>query len=129
MVMQAAGKKYTYFIGINISRNELDFAVFKNKEFLFHRETGNRSHEITAFVKELRKEPGFKLSKALFCMEQTGMYCNYLVQSLHKLKADIVVENPIRIKNSMGLVRNKDDRIDAIRIGQYMIKYLDDLRL
>jgi len=125
----ASGKKYTYFIGIDISRNELDFAVFKNKEFLFHQETRNRSAAINLFIKELRALPGFKLSKALFCMEQTGMYGNYLLQSLYKAKADIVVENPVRIKNSMGLVRNKDDRIDAIRIGQYTIKYLDDLKL
>jgi transposase len=125
----AAGKKYTHFIGIDVSKSELDYAVFKSKEFLFHKEGANRSHEITAFVKELRQLPGFKLSKALFCMEQTGIYCNYLLHSLSRLKANIVVENPVKIKNSMGLVRNKDDKIDAIRIGQYTIKYLDELRL
>jgi hypothetical protein len=33
--------KLNYFIGIDISKNELDFAVVKDKKLLFHKEISN----------------------------------------------------------------------------------------
>lgn len=57
-------KKFTYFIGIDVSRNELDYAVMHGKTFLFHREAKNTEGEVTAFVAELKSSPGFRLAKA-----------------------------------------------------------------
>jgi len=33
--------EFTYFIGCDVSKNELDFAVMRGKEFLFHKEIAN----------------------------------------------------------------------------------------
>ncbi len=40
-----------FFIGIDVSKNELDFAVMHGKQQLLHRETGNNSKAIKLFLK------------------------------------------------------------------------------
>jgi transposase len=122
-------KKYSYFIGIDISKNELDYAVMHRKILLFHQEYRNETVDILAFVNKLNTIPGFKLSKAIFCMENTGIYGNVLLQELKKLKANIAVEHPLHIKHSMGLVREKSDKSDAIQIAAYAQKNTDQLKL
>jgi transposase len=122
-------KRYTYFIGIDVSRNKLDYAVLQGSKLLFHKQTINDATEIAPFITELKALPKFAICKAVFCMEQTGIYCNKLLEYLNKLKANIVVENPLVIKNSLGLPRNKYDKIDSIRIAQYACKNKDTIRL
>jgi transposase len=122
-------KKYTYFIGIDISRNKLDFAVFQEKKFLFHAEIQNENKEILALVARLKEIPAFRLSQAVFCMENTGFYGNHLLNILAKLKASIVQEHPLKIKKSMGISRGKDDKTDAIRIADYAWKNRTELKL
>lgn len=62
-------------------------------------------------------------------MEQTGIYCNHLLLCLEKLRANIVLENPSQIKKSLGLVRGKNDRADALRIAGFLLKGRDELVL
>jgi transposase len=71
-------KNYTYFIGIDISRNELDFAVMYGSKFLFHKEIKNSVADIKSLVSELKQLPKFTISRAAFCMEQTGIYGNHI---------------------------------------------------
>jgi transposase len=129
MPPQFKPKKFTYFIGIDVSRNKLDYAVMHDKKLLFHEEGQNEPEDILAFVIKLKALPGFTKTRAVFCMEQTGLYCNHLLYSLKKLKANVVLENPLQIKNSLGLIRDKNDKIDAIRIAQYAQKNKDELKL
>ena len=122
-------KKYTYFIGIDVSKNKLDYAVMRGNDLLFHREAKNEPAVILDFINELKDFPGFTIRKALFCMENTGIYCNHLIRSLSRLKGNIHVGHALHIKRSLGLVRGKNDKIDAIRIVRYSWKNRDELRL
>jgi hypothetical protein len=74
--------EFTYFIGVDVSKNELDFAVFKQKEYLFHKEIANNKADIDVFIKELKKLAEFDLERAVFCMEHTGIYNNPLLDYL-----------------------------------------------
>lgn len=121
--------EFTFFIGTDVSKNELDFAVMQGKNLLFHKETENTVKAINVFLKELLKLSGFDLSKAVFCMEHTGIYNNHLLVCLHKMKANICLEAATQIKNSLGNIRGKNDKIDAIRIGEYAYKNREELRL
>jgi len=122
-------KKYNYFIGIDVSKNQLDYAVMRGSELLFHREGKNEAADILAFIKGLKTLPGFTLRRSVFCMEHTGYYCNHLVAVLKKVKGNAVLDNPMHIKYSMGLVRGKNDRADATRIAAYAQKNGDELKL
>jgi len=110
---------FDFFIGIDVSKNELDFAVQRGNCFLFHTEIANEPATINAFLKELLKLSGFKLSNAVFCMEHTGIYNNHLLMCLHKKKAHICLEAATHIRSSLGNIRGKNDKIDAIRIAGY----------
>ncbi|OKS88173.1 transposase [Mucilaginibacter polytrichastri] len=122
-------KKFTYFIGIDVSRNELDFAIHYGQTFIFHKEIANELTAIKNVIEEIKKQPKFMMSKAVFCMENTGIYCNILINALKKFKANIVQENALQIRNSLGNIRGKHDKIDAIRIAQYAYRHREELRL
>lgn len=121
--------EFTYFIGCDVSKNELDFAVMRGKEFLFHKEIANEPSAVKTFINELKKLPAFDLAKALFCMEHTGIYNNHLLVYLHKNKANCCLEAATHIKNSLGNIRGKNDKVDAMRIAEYAYKNREELRL
>lgn len=127
--MTSKDKKFTYFIGIDVSRNELDFAVLHSGVFVLHKEIANTTESIDIIVKEFKLLPKFMISRAVFCMEHTGLYCNHILSTLKKFKANIVQENSLHIRNSLGNIRGKYDKIDAIRIAQYAYKNRDELKL
>lgn len=123
----ARQKRFKQFVGIDVSKNKLDFAVYFGKRFIFHREITNHPEAIGSFLKELRAIPDFKGPQALFCMEDTGVYANHAINALKKKRLNFVVENAVRIQNSLGLLRGKNDKIDAMRIAQFIIKNKDDV--
>jgi len=126
---QIRQKKYTFFIGTDVSRNKLDHAVMQGKMLLFHRETGNDTESILAFIAEVKALKGFTMTKGIFAMEQTGIYCNPMLDCLQKVKANIVMDGALQIRNSMGNIRGKNDKIDAVRIAEYAYKCREHLRL
>lgn len=42
--------EFTFFIGTDVSKNELDFALMQGKQLLFHREIENKVKAIQAFI-------------------------------------------------------------------------------
>jgi transposase len=122
-------RKYTHHIGIDVSKDKLDFAVMTGRKLLFHKEVENHIEAILGFLKELKNLDKFTMLKAVFGMEQTGIYTNHLLQALKKYKASIVLEDALQIRNSLGKLRGKYDKIDAIRIATYLYRAKDELRL
>jgi len=121
--------EFNCFIGVDISKKSLDFAVYKKHELLFHEVGGNDKKAIQSFIKELEKHKEINIDQAVFCMEYTGIYNNLLVQQLIKKKYNIWLESATKIKNSLGLLRGKNDKLDAIRIGKFAYKNSDEVRL
>jgi transposase len=121
--------EFEFFIGIDVSKNELDFSVQQGKSFLFHKKIMNEPEVITELIKELVKLKGFSLNSTVFCMEHTGIYSNHLLDCLYKKKANICLESATQIKRSLGNLRGKNDKVDSIRIAAYAYKNRDELRL
>jgi transposase len=111
--------EFTFYLGVDVSKHELDFSLRCGKESLFHKEIPNTLTAIKQFFKELKSLSGFKLDQTLVCLEHTGIYSNHLLAFLMKAKANIWLESAVKIKLSIGLVRGKSDKIDAARIAQY----------
>lgn len=120
---------YTHFIGIDVSKNTLDFAVLQGNEIVFQAREENGAQGIRNFMKQLKTLPGFRLEHAVFCMEHTGIYNQYLLEFLSHLKAPVCLESSLQIKQSSGLQRGKNDKIDALRIALYAYKNKGELRL
>jgi len=121
--------EFTYFIGTDVSKNELDFAVMHGKTLLFHKKIANTEQAINLFIKELIKLPAFNLASAVFCMELTGIYNNHLLVCVHKTKPNIWLDADIQTKRSSGNIRGKNDKVDAIRIADYAYTKRDKVRL
>lgn len=120
---------FVYYIGCDVSKNELDFAIYKGNAFVLHKEIGNEAKSIEAFFRELRLLPDFDLSRTVVCMEHTGIYNNPLLEYLHKKQGNICLESALQIKNSQGNVRGKNDKIDSIRIAEYAYTFREKLKL
>jgi transposase len=121
--------EFEFFIGIDVSKNELDFSVQQGKCFLFHQEIINEPEAIRGLLKEIGKLKGFSLNKAVFCMEHTGIYSNHLLNCLYQKHANICLESAAQIKKSLGNLRGKNDKVDSMRIATYAYKNRDELRL
>lgn len=120
-------KNYSWFVGIDVSKNTLDYAVMRHHQLVFHERRQNQPEDIVAFVGKLKELPKFTISRTIFCWEASGLYGNHLLKCLEKLKANIVVENPLIIKNFLGMTRGKTDKDDAERIAAYAQKNHNDL--
>jgi len=121
--------EFSYFIGSDVSKNELDLVLLQGKEVVSHQEIANTPAAVKAYVKGLYQLPGFALSKAVFCLEHTGIYNNHLLAYLHQIKAQVCLQAASQIKSSLGNMRGKSDKIDALRIAQYAYKNREELRL
>ncbi|SKB40673.1 IS110 family RNA-guided transposase [Daejeonella lutea] len=120
---------YTFFIGIDVSKNTLDFAVSEGKELLLQTTICNELSGIREFWNQLKSIKAFRLEKTIFCLEHTGVYSQHILSFLYGKKANISMEASVHIKLSGGLQRGKNDRIDAVRIAEYACKNKETLKL
>lgn len=121
---------FSFFIGIDISKATLDFAVVVANKLLFHFQSTNDKKGIESFIKHLKTQcPNATFTNSLYCMEHTGIYNNHLLNFLLSKQAKVWLEHPIHIKESSGMIRGKNDKIDAQRIATYAYKNRDEVRL
>lgn len=120
---------YKHFIGIDVSKEWLDFAVVEQNKIVFNLQTDNSLAGIQAFIKKVKKERDLEIEFSVFCMEHTGIYNNHSLEYLHKKKASIWLESGYQIKQSLGLQRGKNDKVDAQRIALYAYKNREDMKL
>lgn len=120
---------YSHYIGVDISKNTIDAAIYAAE--MRRSDTKHLTND-KAGLKELvtmAKAAGARLKDMLICAEHTGVYGNELQIFCEKKGIALCLESPLQIKRSMGLVRGKDDQIDAIRIAQYAYDHKDKLKL
>ena len=123
-------ENYAFFIGTDISKETLDFALIINNVVQFHVQVSNDKQGIELFIKQAKKQnKTFSFANSLFCMEHTGIYNNPLLNYLHQKHADIWLEQATQIKASMGVSREKNDKIDSQKIGLYAYKNREDVKL
>jgi len=121
--------QYKHFFGVDVSKNTIDISYYcSDKEQIIHRQFANQSdgmNEMTQWFVDLSIE----IREALFCMEETGLYCFTLTNYLLKNGIDTWVEHALNIKRSIALSRGKNDKVDSKRIAQYAATHTDRLRL
>lgn len=111
-------------VGIDISKLTLDICLVFDKTNT-HFQIKNDQRSIKAFVKQLlKKYSDYRLD---LCMENTGLYNWPLFKVCDELGINLFVLNPLHLKKSMGLVREKSDKIDAQSIALYACRYHDVL--
>jgi transposase len=64
----------------------------------------------------------------LFCGEHTGLYSVVLSEFLVKKELFMWLENPLQIKQSSGIKREKNDKVDSRDIALYACRFQDKAR-
>jgi transposase len=122
-------KNYEWFMGIDVSKEKVDVSLLQGSQEQFHIEVENTPSSIEKFIKSLRGDKKFSWDKCLVCMEHTGVYNAHLLGLAEKHGWNLCLESAIQIKQSGGLQRGKNDRVDALRIAQYAYKNIDFIKL
>jgi len=110
--------KFNTFIGIDVSKEKLDFLVLIEGAVLFHMVVTNNAKGIKEFFKELdtKLKAG---SSCLYCLEHTGIYCQPFKDYAVSGELSVWLESATKINAFHGAVRDKNDKVDARRIAEY----------
>lgn len=107
------------FIGIDVSKQTLDFSLVKDGRQVLHETIPNQSKNIMRTICIFIEQAQGNYSDTVFCMEHTGIYNSKLVKCLHQLGALMWLESGVQIKLSQGATRGKNDKVDSFRIALY----------
>lgn len=120
--------KFKWFIGIDVSKNTLDFHLRHQAEGVFHQQVANTKTGINFFLRTCKKHK-VNFQQAVFCLEHTGIYNELLVEVLLEKAMQVWVEQSLQVKRSLGVQRGKNDKLDATRLSEYAYRFEDKCRL
>lgn len=118
-----------YFLGIDISKKRFNLALTTDAKNFYEVDVQNNAKCVQALFSDLKKRFLFDFSQLIVCMEHTGIYCQPLLDFLVKKDIKVCVEPALRIKQSQGMTRGKNDQVDARRIAIYAFKNHSELTL
>jgi len=110
-------------IGIDVSKMTLDIYLYIQK---LHFKIENNPKGFSKLIKEINKL-GIKPNQRILCMENTGLYSEPLARFLFFNSEKCYVVPSILIKRSMGLIRGKNDKLDAYHISRFASIYQSEL--
>ena len=113
------------YVGIDISKEKCNLCYRSGLDIVREEECPNDVNALKKTFKAALKVLGASLEDVLVCAEYTGRYIYALTVACQELGIFLWMDDPTRIKNSMGLTRGKNDAIDAARIAEYAYRYSD----
>ncbi|WP_018622853.1 hypothetical protein [Spirosoma luteum] len=64
---------FLHYVGIDIAKATLDWAVYSQQGSLLHLHTSNTMAGIKLALRQLKALPGWDMTQVVFCMEHTGI--------------------------------------------------------
>ena len=113
------------YVGIDISKEKCNLCYRSGLDIVREEECSNEVKVLKKAFKSALKELDAAMDEVLICAEYTGRYIYPLTIACQELDLFLWLDDPTRIKNSMGLTRGKNDAIDATRIAEYAFRYSD----
>lgn len=123
---------FSFFQGNDISKDWFDAAIIAEnapKKVLANKRFDNTLKGFKEWFKWLKTQSNNQVDKALICMEHTGLYTVPFCCFLEEKGLNYTLVPGLAIKRSLGITRGKDDKIDAVRITQYIRKNHDEIDL
>lgn len=109
------------YVGIDISKEKCNLCYRDGLEIVLEEESVNDVKALKKSLTAALKTFSVTIDEVLVCAEYTGRYIYPLTVACQELDIFLWMDDPTRIKNSMGLTRGKNDAIDAARIAINMI--------
>lgn len=107
--------KDSHIIGADLSKDTIDLASHQLKSYV---QIDNCKKGFSQMLRWFKKQ-NIRTELALIVMEHTGVYSFALESFLLKHNIGFVKVPALAIKRSLGMVRGKNDKIDAQRIARY----------
>jgi transposase len=122
--------KKNLFIGIDFSKATFDVSVIHGDdlETVVHKQFENLQTGYAEMLEWVKKQTKIPETDWLFCGENTGLYSLLLSEFLTKEELLMWLENPMQIKFSKGVTREKNDKIDSRDISLYAARFQDKVR-
>lgn len=114
-----------YQIGIDISKEKVNICLRGGRKTMWECETPNTVASIKKAIRKGLKDNNVATDDTVVCAEFTGRYIYPLVCACDELGLFLWMEDPTRIKNSFGIARGKNDKVDARRIAEYADRFSD----
>lgn len=122
--------KKKWFIGIDISKKTLDVVIYdsskKHSDSESYRQLTNGKEGYTALLSWFKKKK-IAHAEVIIGLEHTGTYSFDLQLFLENRQIDYCAFSPLHLKRSLGLVRGKNDKIDAERIAYFTYLHREEL--
>lgn len=117
-----------YFIGIDVSKEKLDCAlILSDYKAVSECIIPNNVKKIKSFLKSTLKTQKIQAEQLIVCCETTGVYTVPLRRICAELNIGLWEEHAYRIKKATSDMRGKSDRMDAMRIADYSVRYQDKM--
>ena len=119
------------FIGIDFSKKTFDVSVIHHSDLqkVDYQQFENSKAGCTALLKWVKLLPKEPCRDWLFCGEHTGLYSLCLSEFLIRKDLFLWLENPLQIKQSSGIKRDKNDKADSKDIALYACRFQDKARV
>ncbi len=117
-------KKWDFTLGVDVSKLTLDIHC---SELNVHIKVINGSPGYQQFLKWC-KQMKINLNSCFIAMEYTGGYEYKFIQFCEVKNLSYCRVPGLSIKNSLGIVRGKNDKVDASRIAQYAKEKQDRMK-
>jgi len=108
--------KFKETLGIDVSKKSIDVSLHLTN--VVHK-FDNSVKGFKSLLAWVKKQTGLNQNRVLICFEHTGLYSLPLAVFLTEKKVVFCLEPALQIKRSLGLVRGKNDIVDAKRIAEY----------
>lgn len=112
-------------IGIDVSKLMIDVCIHSLQIVL---QFENTTKGFKKMVKWAFENTLVSKQETLFVFEHTGLYSYKLSIFLEKEKLHFCIVPGLEIKRSLGIVRGKNDQVDASRIALYGYRLRDELK-
>ncbi len=121
--------EFEYFVGVDIASETFVATTLEKslKSLLAAQEFGNAPDGFDEFMTWLRAAK-IDQTKAVICMEATGVYAEALCYYLHAQDWWVAVHPPLEIKRAFAPVGHKTDAVDSRQIAEYAVRFTDKLR-
>ncbi len=110
--------------GIDVSKNTIDVKLHLKK---CHNQFNNNTTGFKSFIRWAEKNSQLGINQIQICFEHTGLYSMKLATFLSNNEIKFSMVPALEIKKSLGIVRGKNDKLDAQKIAEYAFMRKDKL--
>ena len=123
--------KKNWYVGIDVSKKWLDVAIFVENSSLEGYTHAQVSNDKAGYKELLRwlKEHDVDASTCMYGMEHTGFYSDGLQHFLDRKGYRYTMLEPAVIKHYPIRPREKNDRLDAAKIADYLFRFKETIKL